>query len=65
MTQIYIQVKDKLRTWFNREEGATLVEYGLLVGLIACVCIAAITAVGLDISNLFSRIDNKISTVAT
>ena len=69
MLKFYVKVQDKLagaRKFFaKQEEGATLVEYGLLVGLIACVCIAAITAVGLDISNLFTRIDNKLKTVAT
>ncbi len=53
------------KQFVKAEEGASLVEYGLLVGLIACVCIAAITAVGLDISNLFGRVANKLNTVAT
>jgi pilus assembly protein Flp/PilA len=69
MLKLYVKAQDKLaaaRKFFaKQEEGATLVEYGLLVGLIACVCIAAITAVGLDISNLFGRIANKLNTVAT
>jgi pilus assembly protein Flp/PilA len=38
------------------EKGAALVEYGLLVGLIAVVCVVAITAVGTNISTLFSKI---------
>ncbi len=38
------------------ERGAALVEYGLLVGLIAVVCVVAITAVGTNISTLFSEI---------
>src|SRR5216684_649858 len=33
----------------KKEEGASLVEYGLLVGLIAVVCIGAITLLGQDI----------------
>lgn len=32
------------------EEGAALVEYALLIGLIAVVCIVAITQLGLAIS---------------
>ncbi len=37
------------------EEGAALVEYALLVGLIAVVCIIAVTQLGLAISsNLFT-----------
>jgi pilus assembly protein Flp/PilA len=36
------------------EEGAALVEYGLLVGLIAVVCIVAVTQLGLGISGVLS-----------
>jgi pilus assembly protein Flp/PilA len=37
------------------EEGAALVEYALLVGLIAVVCIIAVTQLGLAVSTkLFS-----------
>jgi pilus assembly protein Flp/PilA len=38
------------------EEGAALVEYGLLVGLIAVICITAITLLGNKVSNAFSSI---------
>jgi pilus assembly protein Flp/PilA len=38
------------------EKGAALVEYGLLVGLIAVVCIVAVTALGTEISDVFSTI---------
>ncbi len=46
------------------ERGATLVEYGLLVGLIAVVCIAAITLLGENISLMFNRIGTSFSNVA-
>ncbi len=46
------------------ERGATLVEYGLLVGLIAVVCIAAITLLGENISLMFNRIGTSLSNVA-
>jgi pilus assembly protein Flp/PilA len=36
------------------EEGAALVEYAILVGLIAVVCIVAITQLGLAISGSLS-----------
>jgi pilus assembly protein Flp/PilA len=35
----------------REEEGATLAEYGLLLALIAVVCIAAITVLGTKISS--------------
>jgi pilus assembly protein Flp/PilA len=43
------------------EKGAALVEYGLLVGLIAIVCIAAVTILGQDISQAFSIIASDLS----
>ncbi|MFL5245739.1 MAG: Flp family type IVb pilin [Gemmataceae bacterium] len=42
------------------EEGATLAEYGLLLALIAVVCIAAITALGTEISTMFSTLSSTI-----
>ena len=36
------------------EEGASLVEYGLLLSLVAVVCIKAITTLGTIISTMFS-----------
>ena len=45
----------------NREErGATAVEYGLLVGLIAVVLIAAITLLGTDLRALFTSVTSAI-----
>jgi pilus assembly protein Flp/PilA len=44
----------------RKEEGATLAEYGLLLALIAVVCIAAITAVGTKISTMFSTVAGSI-----
>ncbi len=39
------------------EEGQTLVEYGLLVALIAVAVIAALTILGRKVSNTFNRIN--------
>jgi pilus assembly protein Flp/PilA len=51
-----------LRLWtayqsrFVREEGASMVEYGLLVALIAVVAIAAVTLVGGAVSDNFDEV---------
>ena len=42
---------ETLRNFVQNEEGATMVEYGLMLALIAIVCIVAITLVG-DQSNV-------------
>jgi len=48
-------------TQFVRDEdGASLIEYGLLLSLIAVVCIAAITMLGSSISDMFSRLASQI-----
>ena len=52
----------KLINRFRRdEEGAALVEYGMLVGLIAVICIAAVTLLGQEVSAAFSAIASALS----
>jgi pilus assembly protein Flp/PilA len=40
----------------SKDRGATAVEYGLLVGLIATVIIIAVTALGTKLTTLFTGI---------
>ncbi|TLM73636.1 MAG: Flp family type IVb pilin [Actinobacteria bacterium] len=42
------------------EEGATAVEYGLMVALIAVVIIAAVTLLGSNLAAMFERIAGAI-----
>jgi pilus assembly protein Flp/PilA len=44
----------------RNESGQALVEYGLLVGLIAVVCVALIVTLGGDISSEFSKITSAL-----
>jgi pilus assembly protein Flp/PilA len=54
MIQIYLfRMIGRFR---NDEQGAALVEYGLLLGLIAVICIVAVTLLGGKVSNAFSSI---------
>ena len=50
----------QLRLSRDEEEGASLVEYALLVALIAVVCIAAIALIGNEASTKFSGVGNSI-----
>jgi pilus assembly protein Flp/PilA len=51
-----------LRARFGRdEEGASLVEYALLVALIAIVCILAITFLGQRASEKFSGVGSSLN----
>lgn len=50
-----------LRARFGDDErGASLVEYALLVALIAVVCIAAVTILGKNASNKFNDVGSSI-----
>ena len=47
---------------FRREDkGAALVEYGMLVGLIAVICVVAVTTLGTEVSTAFSNIASTLS----
>jgi pilus assembly protein Flp/PilA len=49
-----------LRARFDEERGASLVEYALLVALIAVVCIAAITLLGNNAASKFSTVAGSV-----
>ena len=51
-----------IRARFGRDErGASLVEYALLVALIAVVCIAAVTFLGTRTSDKFSSVGSHLA----
>ena len=50
-----------IRRFVKEEEGQGLVEYALIIGLIAVVAIAALTASGGSISTIFNTISGKLS----
>ena len=49
----------------REEKGATAVEYGLMVGLIAVVIIAAVVILGNKLNGLFELIGNKLPSGAS
>ena len=51
----------KIMAFINDEEGASAVEYGLLVGLIAVVIIVAVTALGKELNVLFQSITTSLT----
>jgi pilus assembly protein Flp/PilA len=53
----------KLINFFKDEEGASMVEYGLLVALIAVICIGAVTAVGTSLRALFQDVSTHLPPV--
>jgi pilus assembly protein Flp/PilA len=52
----------KLISFCKDEEGATMVEYGLMVALIAVVCITAIIAIGSQLNITFDKVSTELET---
>ncbi len=50
-----------LKRLVTEEDGATMVEYGLMVALIAAVCIAAVTTLGTNINTKFTAVNTAIT----
>lgn len=51
----------KIKAFMNSEKGAALVEYGILVGLIAVLAIAAVLALGEQVRAVFNNVDEVLS----
>ena len=54
-----------LRKFAASENGATMVEYGLIVGLLSLVVIGAVTASGESLNNLFTTVSGSIGDAAS
>ena len=48
------------RRFLTREEGATMVEYGLMVALIAVVAVAAVGTLGTSVTGVFTTLNGKL-----
>ena len=61
MLTTYEFIANYMRARFGDDErGASLVEYALLVALIAVVCIVAVTFLGKSASSKFDNVGSKI-----
>jgi len=50
----------RLVTGLEREDGQAMVEYALLLSLIAVVSIGILTAMGQNVSTIFSKINHAL-----
>jgi pilus assembly protein Flp/PilA len=57
LTKIYAKVSG----WAHSDEGATAVEYGLMVALIAVAIIVAVDAVGGNLTNMFNAVAGNLA----
>jgi pilus assembly protein Flp/PilA len=57
-------IKKLIINFFKDEEGATMIEYALMLALIAIVCIAVITGLGLSANTVFGTANTSLSTAS-
>jgi pilus assembly protein Flp/PilA len=60
MTEIYSKMMSKL-TQLKSKKGQTLVEYGLILALVAIVVIAILTLMGSQLQTIFGKITATLS----
>ena len=58
-------MKKFISKFMSDESGATAIEYGLIAALIAVVIIAAVTALGTNISAAFTDVSTAIASTGT
>jgi pilus assembly protein Flp/PilA len=50
----------KFQSLIRNENGATAIEYGLIAALIAVVIVGGVTAIGTNLSTLFTTVSTKV-----
>ena len=53
-----------VKSFVNQEEGQDLLEYALLVALIALVAVGAVTAAGVSVNDIFTSVADQLDTAA-
>jgi pilus assembly protein Flp/PilA len=56
-------MKNLVKNFARNESGATAIEYGLIAGLVAVAIISAVSAVGTDVSTVFTTVSTKLKAV--
>ena len=54
-----------IQRFWNDEEGATAIEYGLIAGLIAVAIIVSVGEIGTKLGAFFAYINTKLGTAPT
>lgn len=54
------RTKTLIRRFTQREDAATMVEYALMLSLIAVVCIIAVTLIGTNANTIFNNIATNL-----
>ena len=61
MTRRLVALQIRARQAMDRDRGATAVEYGLMVSLIAVVIITAVALIGTNLDAMFDAVGGKIN----
>ena len=61
-TIMYTHAITWLKSFIEKDDGVTAIEYGLIAALIAVVIIAAITLVGSELNTTFNTISTALGT---
>jgi pilus assembly protein Flp/PilA len=54
-----------IKNFVKDESGATAIEYGLIAALVAVAIIAALTALGTELSNIFQFVADELQSATT
>jgi len=59
----YLDIRDRFAALKADESGAALIEYAMIVGLVAVAAVAALTALNTQIGGAFNRIGGHLSSI--
>ena len=62
--KLILKVQKWMNNLFQKEDGVTAIEYGLIAALIAVAIITAVTAVGADLIAIFNAIATRLTVPA-
>jgi pilus assembly protein Flp/PilA len=61
MLTIFVAIQNLVaRSLYQDDRGASAVEYGLLVALIAAVIVVAVTLIGTNLTSVFNKVAHAI-----
>ena len=60
LTEFYVRAENALATKADAEDGATAVEYGLIIALIAAVIVAIVAVLGERIADAFETVTSQL-----
>ena len=60
MTKLVTMVQSRMSARSHNDDGATMVEYGFMVALIAVICVTAVALIGTNLNTAFNAIATAI-----